>query len=165
MSNLQGFSLYLCVLFIHLFPAGFRENLCAAARQAVLIQIAFRVGYRSLLANKHSWTEPSHIPASTQIKTGQSWGGVERAPPAEEEQATSTLVGWMSEPATCPHVAAKAGTLLWPVLYATCWSSLCSGESQQKREKKEENPTGQLLTLCWQDDVRQNGFKICSPLF
>lgn len=96
MSNLQGFSLYLCVLFIHLFPAGFRENLCAAARQAVLIQIAFRVGYRSLLANKHSWTEPSHIPASTQIKTGQSWGGVESAPPAEEEQATSTLVGWTS---------------------------------------------------------------------
>lgn len=40
----QGLSLYLCVLFIHLFPAGFRENLCAAARQTVLIQIAFRVG-------------------------------------------------------------------------------------------------------------------------
>lgn len=34
---------HLCVLFIHLLPAGFRENLCAAARQTVLIQIAFRV--------------------------------------------------------------------------------------------------------------------------
>lgn len=40
----QGLSLYLCVLFIHLLPAGFRENLCAAARQTVLIQIAFQVG-------------------------------------------------------------------------------------------------------------------------
>lgn len=40
----QGLSLYLRVLFIHLLPAGFRENLCAAARQTVLIQIAFRVG-------------------------------------------------------------------------------------------------------------------------
>lgn len=35
---------HLRVLFIHLLPAGFRENLCAAARQTVLIQIAFRVG-------------------------------------------------------------------------------------------------------------------------
>jgi hypothetical protein len=42
-GGLQGLSLYLRVLFIHLLPAGFREKLCAAARQTVLIQNAFRV--------------------------------------------------------------------------------------------------------------------------
>lgn len=34
---------HLCVLLVHLLPAGLREELCAAARQTVWVQVKLRV--------------------------------------------------------------------------------------------------------------------------